>query len=156
MRPLRSCVTQKKISPAKVLESVYDQSAGGVVLFLGTVRNRSEGRAVVGLEYETYHRMAEKRLAEVEEEVKARWQVKKVTMIHREGRLRVGEVSVAVAVSSEHRAEAFEAARFAIDRIKTSAPIWKREMLREGKKLWVDGVPIQRAPSRKVAQSHGD
>ncbi|MGD0146456.1 MAG: molybdenum cofactor biosynthesis protein MoaE, partial [Nitrososphaerales archaeon] len=68
----------------------------------------------------------------------------KMTMIHREGRLRVGEVSVAVAVSSEHRAEAFEAARFAIDRIKTSVPIWKREVLRGGKKLWVDGIPIQR------------
>lgn len=144
MRPLRSCVTQKRIIPARVLESVHDNSAGGVVLFLGTVRNRSEGRAVIGLEYETYQEMAEKRLAEVEKEVRARWRVKKMTMIHREGRLRVGEVSVAVAVSSEHRAEAFEAARFAIDRIKTSAPIWKREVLRGGKKLWVDGIPIQR------------
>jgi molybdopterin synthase catalytic subunit len=144
MRPLRSYVTQRKISPAKVLESVHDNSAGGVVLFLGTVRNQSQGRAVIGLEYETYHEMAEKRLAEVEKEVRARWRVKKMTMIHREGRLRVGEVSVAVAVSSEHRAEAFEAARFAIDRIKTSAPIWKREALRGGKKFWVDGIPIQR------------
>jgi molybdopterin synthase catalytic subunit len=144
MRPLRSCVTRKKITPSKVLESVHDNSAGGVVLFLGTVRNRSEGRAVVGLEYETYHEMAEKRLAEVEKEVRARWRVKKMTMIHREGRLRVGEVSVAVAVSSEHRAEAFEAARFAIDRIKTSAPIWKKELLSGGKKHWVDGIPIQR------------
>ncbi|MGD0318513.1 MAG: molybdenum cofactor biosynthesis protein MoaE [Nitrososphaerales archaeon] len=144
MRPLRSCVTQKKIIPAEVLESVHDNSAGGVVLFLGTVRNRNEGRAVIGLEYETYHEMAEKRLAEVEKEARARWRVKRITMIHREGRLRVGEVSVAVAVSSEHRAEAFEAARFAIDRIKTSAPIWKREVLKGGKKLWVDGVPIQR------------
>jgi len=144
MRPLRSRVTQKKIIPAKVLESVRDKSAGGVVLFLGTVRNRSEGRSVVGLEYETYREMAEKRLAELEREVRARWRVKKMTMIHREGRLRVGEVSVAVAVSSEHRAEAFEAARFAIDRIKTSAPIWKREVLKGGRKLWVDGAPIQR------------
>jgi molybdopterin synthase catalytic subunit len=144
MRPLRFYVTQKKIIPAKVLESVQDNSAGGVVLFLGTVRNRSEGRAVTGLEYETYREMAEKRLAEVEKEVRARWRVKRITMIHREGRLRVGEVSVAVAVSSEHRAEAFEAARFAIDRIKTSTPIWKREVLSGGKKLWVDGTPIQR------------
>jgi molybdopterin synthase catalytic subunit len=144
MSPLRSCVTQKKISPARVLESVHDRSAGGVVLFLGTVRNRSEGRAIAGLEYETYREMAEKRLADVEKEARERWRVKKMTMIHREGRLRVGEVSVAVAVSSEHRAEAFEAARFAIDSIKTSAPIWKREVLRGGKKLWVGGVPIQR------------
>ena len=127
-----------------MLESVHDNSAGGVVLFLGTVRNRSEGRAVVGLEYEAYREMAEKRLAEVEKEVRARWRVKKITMMHREGRLRVGEVSVAVAVSSEHRAEAFEAARFAIDRIKASAPIWKREVLKGGKKLWVEGVPIRR------------
>jgi len=144
MSSLRSCVTQKKIIPAEVLESVQDRSAGGVVLFLGTVRNRSEGRSVIGLEYETYREMVEKCLADVEKEARARWRVKKMTMIHREGRLRVGEVSVAVAVSSEHRAEAFEAARFAIDRIKTSAPIWKKEVLRGGNKLWVDGVPIQR------------
>jgi molybdopterin synthase catalytic subunit len=141
---MRSCVTRKKIIPARVLESVHDKSAGGAVLFLGTVRNRSEGRSVIGLEYEAYREMAEKRLAEVEKEARARWRVKKMTMMHREGRLHVGEVSVAVAVSSEHRAEAFEAARFAIDSIKTSAPIWKREVLRGGKKVWVDGVPIRR------------
>jgi len=110
---------------------------------LGTVRNHSNGKGVKGIEYETYRTMAEKCLAEVEKEVKRRWPVKKVAMIHREGRLSVGEISVAVAVSSEHRAEAFEAARFAIDRIKTSAPIWKRELLRGGRKRWVDGVPIQ-------------
>ena len=143
MRLLRSGVAKNRIDPAEVLESVHDDSAGGVVLFLGTVRNRSEGKAVVGLEYETYRRMAEMRLAEVEKEVRTRWRVNKITMIHREGRLRVGDVSVAVAVSSEHRAEAFEAARFAIDRIKTSAPIWKKEVLRGGKKLWVVGIPIQ-------------
>jgi molybdopterin synthase catalytic subunit len=144
MNPLRSCVTPNKISPAKVLASVHDRSAGCVVLFLGTVRNRSEGRTVIGLEYEAYREMAEKRLAEVEKEARARWRVKKMMMMHRVGRLSVGDVSVAVAVSSEHRAEAFEAARFAIDRIKTTAPIWKREVLRGGKKVWVDGIPIRR------------
>ena len=142
MRPVRSCVTPNRIDPAKVLDSVHDDSAGGVVLFLGTVRNRSKGKGVTGLEYETYRRMAEKRLAEVEKEIMARWNVKKVTIVHREGRLRVGEVSVAVAVSSEHRAEAFEAARFAIDSIKKSAPIWKKEVLKGGKTLWAEGVPI--------------
>ena len=120
-----------------------DDSAGGIVLFLGTVRNRSEGKEVVGLEYEAYRRMAEKRFAEVEKEIRARWHVKRITMIHREGRMRVGELSVAVAVSSVHRAEAFEAARFAIDRIKTSVPIWKLEAFRGGRKTWVKGVPIQ-------------
>jgi len=136
-------ITADKIDPAKVLESVSDDSAGGLVLFLGTVRNRSEGKAVKGLEYETYRNMTEKRLAEVEKEIMARWQVKKIAMVHREGMLRIGEISVAVAVSSEHRAEAFEAARFAIDQIKTFAPIWKKEVLSGGEKRWVDGVQIQ-------------
>jgi len=138
-----SHVTAGKIDPAMVIKSVSDDSAGGLVLFLGTVRNRSEGKEVKGLQYETYRDMTEKRLAAVEEEVRSRWRVSKIAVVHREGRLRVGEISVAVAVSSEHRAEAFEAARFAIDQIKTSAPIWKKEVLSDGQRHWVDGAQIQ-------------
>ena len=106
-----------------------DERAGGVVLFLGTVRSVNEGHSVERLEYQAYRAMAEKRIREIEAEVRERWPVKKVKILHREGSLPVGEISVAVAVSSEHREEAFEACRFAIGTVKHSLPVWKREKI---------------------------
>lgn len=137
-------ITSKPIDPAAILESVRDDSAGGTVLFVGTIRNRDEGRRVEKLEYQAYRVMAERRMKEIESEVKRKWKVIKISIIHREGVLRVGEVSVAVAVSAEHRAEAFEAARFAIERVKHSLPVWKKEKLVSGKNVWLEGVPIQK------------
>jgi molybdopterin synthase catalytic subunit len=137
-------ITPKPIDPGAILESVRDDSAGGTVLFVGTIRNRDEGRRVEKLEYQAYRVMAERRMKEIESEVKRKWKVMKISMIHREGVLRVGEVSVAVAVSAEHRAEAFEAARFAIERVKHSLPVWKKEKLASGKNVWLEGVPIQK------------
>jgi molybdopterin synthase catalytic subunit len=87
--------------------------------------------------------MAEKRMAEIEKQVRARWPVRKMLMVHRYGNLRVGEVSVAVVVSSVHRAEAFEACRYAIDTIKRTAPIWKKEKLAGGRESWTKGEPIE-------------
>jgi molybdopterin synthase catalytic subunit len=136
-------ITKSAIDPAKVLGSVRDRSAGGTVIFLGTIRNRSEGREVGGLEYEVYREMAERRMLEIEKRVRKKWPVKKMAMVHRYGRLKVGEVSVAVAVSSEHRAEAFEACRYAIDVIKGTLPIWKKERLKGGETSWVKGEPIE-------------
>ena len=136
-------ITRVPIDLGKVLSSVSDESAGGAVMFVGTVRRRSGGEVVQGLEYEVYKAMAEKKMREIEERVKSRWPVKKMTMVHRYGRLRVGEVSVAVAVSTEHRAEAFEACRYAIDTIKSTLPLWKKERLRDGAETWVKGSPIR-------------
>jgi len=136
-------VTAEPIDPSEVLGAVRDDSAGGTVLFLGTIRSRSEGKAVEGLEYEVYKAMAEKRMAELEAAVLKRWPVKKIAMVHRYGRLEIGEVSVAVAVASEHRAEAFEACRFAIDTIKRTLPLWKKEKLKSGKEAWTKGEPIR-------------
>lgn len=135
-------VTRTPIDPARVLRSVADPSAGGVVIFLGTVRNRSEGKEVVGLEYDVYRAMAEARMRGIELDVRRKWPVTKVSMVHRYGKLDVGEVSVAVAVSSEHRAEAFAACRYAIDAIKTTLPLWKKERLKSGREEWVKGNPI--------------
>lgn len=140
-RPAR--ITKLPIDTAKVLRSVQDSSAGGTVMFLGTIRNVSEGRAVRGLKYEVYREMAEKRMEEIEREVRRLWPVKRVAMVHRYGDLEVGEVSVAVAVSSEHRAEAFRACRYAIDTIKGSLPLWKKEKLKGGAESWVRGRTIQ-------------
>jgi len=135
-------ISKRSIDPVKVLNSVKDPSAGGTVVFVGTIRNRSEAGRVKGLEYQVYRDMAEKRMKKIEAEVKRKWPVSKVKMVHREGRLHVGEVSVAVAVSSEHRAEAFEACRYAIDRIKAVLPLWKKEKVR-GAARWVEGNPIE-------------
>ena len=136
-------ITEKPINPSEILHAVEDDAAGGTVLFLGTIRNRNEGRAVESLEYEVYKEMAEKRMTELEKAVVEKWPIKKIAMVHRYGRLRIGEVSVAVAVSSEHRAEAFEAGKFAIDTIKRTLPLWKKEKLKSGEEAWTKGESIR-------------
>ena len=138
-----SHLTSDEIIPDEVLRSVVDEGAGGVVLFLGTVRNQSEAGKVTEILYETYPEMAEKRLAEIEKKVLRERPVKKIRMVHRIGRLRLGEVSVAVAVAATHRAEAFDACRQAIDSIKVDVPIWKKEKLADGSEEWVEGHSIR-------------
>ena len=140
---MKSRISQKIIDPAKALTSVMDEDAGGIVLFVGTVRNQTDGRRVKGLEYQVYRKMAQREIAKLEEEIKRRWPVKSITLVHREGKLKVGDVSVVVAVSAPHRGEAFDAARYTIDRIKDSFPIWKREKFKRGRYAWVKGTPIQ-------------
>jgi molybdopterin synthase catalytic subunit len=136
-------MTKSAIDPGRVLNSVRDRSAGGTVIFIGTVRNMSEGREVKGLEYEVYKEMAERRMLEIERRVRAKWPVRKMAMVHRYGRLKVGEVSVAVAVSSAHRAEAFDACRYAIDAVKRTLPLWKKERWVGGRTSWVKGESIE-------------
>jgi molybdopterin synthase catalytic subunit len=135
-------ITEEEIDPKEILESVKSERAGAVAIFLGTVRNFSEVGRVEGIRYESYVKMAEQRLWEIEEELYRRWPVEKVRIVHRVGELAVGDISVAVAVSSPHRAEAFEACRHAIERIKREVPIWKEERLVGGGKRWVEGTPI--------------
>jgi len=132
---------------AALTEQVRSPQAGAVVLFLGTVRELTAGRTTASLDYEAYPGMAEKTLAEVEAETRARWPVIDVALVHRLGHLALGEVSVAVAVSCPHRAQAFEAARHAIDRIKEVVPIWKRENWADGTREWVHagGPPVAAA-----------
>jgi len=142
MARVRTALTRKTISPSKAYREVQDPAAGGTVVFSGTVRNHSEFGRVDGLEYQAYRKMAEKQMKAIAAEVAKKWPVRKVTIYHREGKLRVGDVSVVVAVSSAHRAEAFDACRYAIDRIKAGLPLWKRERV-SGTKRWVEGKPIQ-------------
>jgi len=132
-------ITEKPIDVDKLLDYVSDQSSGASVLFTGTVRDHNEQDKVSKLHYETYQEMAEKILQEIENEVHAKWKINKFIAIHRTGTLKVGEVSVAVAVSSEHRKEAFEACKFGIDSIKEKAPIWKKEFSESGTE-WLEGV----------------
>lgn len=111
---------------------------GALDLFVGVVRNQNAGRVVTHLEYEAYEEMALEVLAEIETETRDRWPVSDVRLMHRLGRLEIGEPSVAVAVASPHRAEAFAACRYAIDALKQRAPIWKKEFF-EGGAVWVEG-----------------
>ena len=129
-------------------EAVRSPRCGAVVLFLGTVRELTGEHVTVCLDYEAYAPMAEKKLAEIEAEVRRRWPVGEVAIVHRLGRLAVGEVSVAVAVSCPHRGEAFAACQFAIDTLKELVPIWKKENAPDGSGQWVhQSVPVGAAPS---------
>src|SRR5436190_4532270 len=130
-------LTTEPIDYPALTESVRDPHCGAVALFLGTVRDLTGGQVTVFLDYEAYGPMAEKKLAEIEAEVRRRWRVGNVAMVHRLGRLAVGEVSVAVAVSCPHRGEAFDACRFAVDTLKELVPIWKKENAPDGTGEWV-------------------
>jgi len=116
---------------------------GALALFVGVVRNENKGRSVQHLEYEAYEEMALPLMQEIEAETRRRWPVTDVRIVHRLGRLGIGEPSVAVAVASPHRAEAFAACRFAIDTLKAKVPIWKKEFYADGAS-WLEG-PVQPA-----------
>src|SRR5947199_7021712 len=130
-------LTRDLIGSHTLTDAVRRPGCGAVVTFLGTVRDLTDGRTTTALDYEAYPAMAEKKLAEIEQETRRRWPVGEMALIHRLGRLDVGEVSVAVAVSCPHRAEAFEACRFAIDRLKVIVPVWKKENWADGRTEWV-------------------
>lgn len=130
------CLTTTPIQIDDLLGHVADASSGATVLFIGTTRDHNQGRRVERLEYEAYAGMAEKELARVAEEAKAQWPLAAIAIVHRVGDVPVGQASVAIAVSSAHRADAFAAGRFAIDRLKEIVPIWKKEYF-EGGALWI-------------------
>jgi molybdopterin synthase catalytic subunit len=130
-------LTTEPIDYFVLTEQVRRPDCGGVVTFLGTVRDLTDGKVTVALDYEAYPGMAEKKMAEIEQDTRSRWPVGEIAMVHRLGHLEVSEVSVAVAVSCPHRAQAFEACRHAIDRLKELVPIWKKENRADGSTEWV-------------------
>ncbi len=119
-------VTADPIDAGRVIEAVRDPGAGAVVVFIGTVRDNADGRPVNALEYEAYVPMAERKMAEIAADVQEEWGAR-AAMVHRVGRLAVGEISVVIAISAPHRAEAFAACRAAIDELKEVVPVWKKE-----------------------------
>jgi molybdopterin synthase catalytic subunit len=132
-------LTEDALDPAEALAFVADPGAGGTVLFSGTVRDHSDAGDVTGLDYEAWGEMAEARLGGIAHEILERWPACKVAILHRTGHLEVREISVLVCCSAPHRAEAFEAARHGIERIKEDVPIWKKERLTSGESQWVMG-----------------
>src|SRR5688572_19293863 len=129
-------VTAEPLDPRAIEARVGANEAGAIVTFSGTVRDHARGRDVVALDYEAYGPAAEKMLARIGDEIRERWGIERVAIAHRTGTLRPGEASVVIAVASPHRAEAFDACRHAIRRIKQIVPIWKKEHYADGA-IWV-------------------
>lgn len=140
-------LTNNPIDFAALTESVRSSAAGAVVLFLGTVREMTDGRQTIALDYEAFPQMAEAKLEELLVEARHKWPIVEAVIAHRLGRLELGDVSVAVAVSTPHRSQAFEAGRYLIDRLKEVVPIWKKENWADGSTAWVH-PGIQPSPAR--------
>jgi molybdopterin synthase catalytic subunit len=130
-------LTNEPINTGVILERVGHAKAGAVVLFLGTTRELTEGRKTVALDYEAYVEMAQRRLDALEAEARRQWPVIECIVVHRLGRVPIGEASVAIAVSTPHRADAFAAGQWLIDSLKRDVPIWKREQWADGTTEWV-------------------
>jgi molybdopterin synthase catalytic subunit len=140
-------VTDKPINLQELVDLVSDPEAGAIATFVGTTRNNNEGRKVIALDYEAYPEMAEKELARIGEDAKRKWQICRMAIVHRLGAVQITQPSVIIAVSSAHRDAAFAACRFAIEEIKRSVPIWKKEVF-EGGEVWIGTQSGQPLPNR--------
>jgi molybdopterin synthase catalytic subunit len=130
-------LTHEPIDPAAVLAHVASNRVGAVVLFLGATREFTGERRTESLHYDCYPAMAERKMAELEGDARTRWPIVECAIVHRLGRVGLGETSVAIAVSSPHRRDAFEAGQWLIDRLKEVVPIWKQEHWADGATEWV-------------------
>ncbi|MGH7471078.1 MAG: molybdenum cofactor biosynthesis protein MoaE [Longimicrobiales bacterium] len=140
---MRAWITDCPLDVAGLLESIRENGHGAAVLFVGTVRDLNEGRVVLGIRYEAYREMAEPLLVQIVTEAEEMTGPCAIAAVHRIGDLDVGEASVAVAVSTPHRAQAFTAARYIIEEIKKRLPVWKHERYVEGEGEWLKGVSPQ-------------
>jgi molybdopterin synthase catalytic subunit len=131
-------ITREPLDRTALVEAVTHSSVGGVVVFEGVVRDNARGKQVRYLEYDVYPEMAIAKIREIVAETERRWGAQRVAVAHRVGRLEIGEASVIVVVATPHRNEAFEACRYIIDTLKTTVPIWKKEVATNGEE-WVEG-----------------
>jgi molybdopterin synthase catalytic subunit len=132
-------VTADPIDPARLLGDTLSPDDGAALLFWGVVRNQNDGRPVRHLEYSAYAEMAEREMRRIADEARERFGTGAIRVIHRTGSLAIGEASVAIAVASPHRAEAYEASRYVIEQLKQRVPVWKREGYVDGDTEWVPG-----------------
>jgi molybdopterin synthase catalytic subunit len=153
----RAAIVREKIDTPGILERTKRAEDGAAIAFEGVVRNNTRGRETLYLDYEAYEGMALKQMEELAEEALRRFQIRDVAIIHRLGRLEIGETSVLIVVASAHRSAAYEASRWLIDTLKRSVPIWKKEYFVDGA-VWADGEPFpeeipraQGSPSGQVA-----
>ena len=132
-------VTTDPVPSDALFEWVRKSHHGAVVSFAGIVRDNADGKRTLRLEYEAYAEMAEKKMQEVGDEIREKWGIEDVAMIHRVGLLEIGEISILIAVATPHRKAAFDACSYAIDRVKQVVPIWKKEIREDGGEEWVEG-----------------
>jgi molybdopterin synthase catalytic subunit len=137
MEPLIS-ITHERLDRDALVAAVTHASVGGIVVFEGVVRDNARGKQVRYLEYDVYPEMAVQQIREIVAEAERRWGVERVAVAHRVGKLEIGEASVIIVVASPHRGEAFDACRYIIDTLKTTVPIWKKEVATNGEE-WVEG-----------------
>lgn len=133
-------VVREPIQPAQVLARVGADQDGASLLFVGVVRDHNDGRPVTGVHYDAYEEMAVRVLEEIVREAEESFGTDRIAVLHRIGDLTIGEVSVAIAVSTPHRAESYEASRFIIEEIKRRLPVWKKEQYTDGAMEWVEGT----------------
>jgi molybdopterin synthase catalytic subunit/molybdopterin converting factor small subunit len=146
-------LTSAPIDAERLVAAIKQGEDGAVVVFDGIVRNHTRGRQTLYLDYEAYEEMAGKQMRELAVEARMRFGVRQVTMIHRLGRLKVGETSVLIVVASAHRAQAYEASRWLIDTLKKQVPIWKKETFVDGA-VWADGEPFPAGMVVETEASH--
>lgn len=141
-------IVRQRIRTRGLVSQLTRDQDGAAVTFFGIVRNNTRGRRTTHLYYEAYESMALRKMREIGESLRQRWQVGQVGMVHRLGRLEIGEVSVAIVITSPHRGIAFESCRYAIDRLKQTVPIWKKEFFEDGE-VWVEGEcrPAESGPA---------
>ena len=128
------------LDPQDCIKFVTSPNAGGMAVFIGTVRNQTKGKKVLHLEFEAYKPMAISEMDQIVKQMQEKWPVEKVAIHHRVGRLEVTEIAVIIAVTTPHRKAAFEACQFAIDTLKETVPIWKKEFFEDGA-IWVAAHP---------------
>ncbi|MEM9833581.1 MAG: molybdenum cofactor biosynthesis protein MoaE [Bacteroidota bacterium] len=133
-------LTDEPLQTNVVLDAVQSERAGAVDVFIGTVRNHTQERTVVRLDYEAYDSMAVKEMEKLAEQTCEQWPVEKIAIHHRKGTLYVGDIAVIIAVATPHRQAAFEACKFTIDTLKQTVPIWKKEIFDDGE-VWVSAHP---------------
>jgi len=140
-------VTRQSLNLQELVDYVTDPGAGAIATFIGTTRNNNEGRKVMALDYDAYPEMAEKELRRIGDDASKKWQICRMAIVHRIGPVQITQASVMIAVSSAHREAAFAACRFAIEEIKKTVPIWKKELY-EGGELWIGTQSGQPLPGR--------
>jgi molybdopterin converting factor subunit 1 len=148
-------MTTNVLDPREAENVVADPATGATVTFTGTVRDHARGRTVRALDYEAYAPAAEKMMARIGEEIRERWGIDRVAIIHRMGMLQVGEASVVIAITSAHRDEAFDACRYAIERLKEIVPIWKKEFYEDGA-IWVGSEADYQRETGRLAPASAD
>lgn len=151
----RIALTRERIAADRLAAAAKRGEDGAVVVFDGMVRNNSRGRRTLYLEYEAYEDMAVKQMRELAEQARSRFAIRHVTLVHRLGRLEIGETSVLIVVAAAHRAAAFEANRWLIDTLKQTVPIWKKEVFVDGA-VWAPGEPFPAAIALAPAETKPD